>query len=90
MTGLAFHPNAYLSEKRNVRRGLVARTKILRALEEEGATARVLAKEATLNYKVVLHHLRLLQAERIATHKTSKKPYSWELTGAGQQRLKPV
>lgn len=90
MAKLAFHPNAYLSEIRNVRQGLASRTKILRVLEIRIATASVLAKEAGLNYHVVLHHLRLLETEKIALHKGSKKPYFWELTGMGQQRLKTV
>ena len=90
MAKLAFHPNAYLSETRNIRKGLVARTRVLKALERSSATAGVLAKENALSYKVVLHHLRLLEAENIVSRKTSKKPHLWELTGVGQQRLKPA
>ncbi len=88
MAKLAFHPNAYLSETRNIRQGLASRTKILRALEKNGATATALAKELKLNYSVVLHHLRLLENEKIALRRAGKRPYLWELTGVGQQRLK--
>jgi predicted ArsR family transcriptional regulator len=88
MAKLTFHPNAYLSETRNVRQGLTTRTKILRILERKDATANVLAKEAKLNYNVVLHHLRLFATEKIVIRKKSKKPFLWELTGIGQQRLK--
>jgi DNA-binding HxlR family transcriptional regulator len=84
----AFHPNAYLSQTRNIRRGLVARTKLLRALEENSTTAGMLTKQTALNYKVVVHHLRLLEAEKIVSRKVGKKPRCWELTGAGQQRLR--
>ncbi len=90
MAKLAFHPNAYLSETRNVRQGLSSRTKILRVLEKRNSTARVVAKESGLKYGVVLHHLRLLKVEKIVLRKTRKKPYLWELTGIGQQRLKAV
>lgn len=88
MAKLVFHPNAYLSETRNVRQGLMSRTKLLKVLERKNATANVVAKESKLNYGVVLHHLRLLEAEKIVLRKGRKKPYSWELTGMGQQRLK--
>ena len=88
MAKLLFHPNAYLSEKRNVKRGLESRTKILRVLERESATASVLASKSKLSYFVVLHHLGLLGAEKIVSGNRSKKPYIWKLTGMGQQRLK--
>lgn len=84
----SFHPNAYLTEKRNVRRGLESRTKILRALEKERATASMLAQKSKLSYSVILHHLKLLGDEKIITGDRSKKPYIWKLTGIGQQRLK--
>jgi hypothetical protein len=50
----------------------------------------MMAKESQLSYGVVLHHLRLLEGEKIVSRGESKKPYSWKLTGIGQQRLKPV
>lgn len=88
MAKLASHPNAYLSETKNIRQGLASRTKILRVLERKSATAPALVKEAGLNYSVILHHLRLLESEKIVDRKTGKKPHVWELTGMGQQRLK--
>jgi predicted ArsR family transcriptional regulator len=88
MAKLAFHPNAYLSEIKNIRQGLASRTQILRVLERKNTTAPALAKESGLNYSVILHHLRLLESEKIVTRETDKKPHVWELTGVGQQRLK--
>ncbi len=82
-----FHPNAYLSETRNVQRGLASRTKILRVLESKADTAKLVAEEAKLTYGVVLHHLHLLGAERIVSCEATSRPYSWKLTGLGQQRL---
>jgi len=82
----SFHPKAFLSQKRNVKLGLVARTRIILALEKAGANARSVANTIGLNYHIVLHHLHLLEAEKVVTRK-GKRPFLWELTGAGQQRL---
>ena len=82
----AYHPKAFLSLRRNVRPGLVARTRIVLLLERRASNAKTLAQETGLTYASVLHHLHLLEVEDIVLRK-GKKPYSWELTGAGQQRL---
>ncbi len=81
-----YHPKAFLSQKRNVSRGLTARTKILSLLEKSPQSARMLAEKVGLRYASILHHLHLLEAESITT-RGSEKPYLWRLTGAGQQRL---
>lgn len=88
MAKSASHPNAYLSEIRNTQQGVASRTKILRALEGKKATARRLAEDTGLTYRVVFHHLRLLETASIVVRTSRKKPYFWELTGMGQQRLK--
>ncbi len=90
MSKEAIHPNAYLTEIRNIRQGMASRTKILKALELGNATAKALTKKSKLTYNVVLHHLWLLEAEKIVLCKRGKKPYDWGLTGIGQQRLKDV
>jgi len=82
----SFHPKAFLSQKRNVKLGLVARTRVILALEKTGSNARNIAKTSGLNYKIVLHHLRLLEAEKVVNRK-GNRPFLWELTGVGQQRL---
>jgi DNA-binding HxlR family transcriptional regulator len=82
-----FHPNSYLSEIKNIRRGLKARTLVLNVLERHSVDARSLAGEAEIGYGVVIHHLRLLEAEGIVDRKGGKKPHVWVLTGAGQKRL---
>jgi hypothetical protein len=81
-----FHPKAFLSTKRNVKLGLTARTLVIQALEKTALNARGICKVTGLGYKIVLHHLRLLEAEKVVT-RNGKKPFIWELTGAGQQRL---
>ena len=82
-----FHPRAFLSRKRNVRLGLVARTRILQALERRESDVKGIMGLSELKYNVVIHHLRLLEAERVVVKRGGKKPFVWELTGGGQQRL---
>ena len=82
----AYHPKAFLSLRRNVQPGLAARTRIALLLEKNASNAKTLAQGTGLAYAAVLHHLHLLEAENIVLRK-GKKPYFWELTGAGQQRL---
>jgi len=89
MFKIPHHPKAFLTLKRNVRPGLLARTRIVLILEKTASNAKSLAHETDLSYASVLHHLRLLEAENILTRK-GKRPYLWELTGAGQQRLTDV
>jgi len=81
-----YHPKAFLSLKRNVRPGLVARTRIVLLLEKGASKAKSVAQRTELSYGVVLYHLHLLEAENILVRKGSR-PYLWDLTGAGQQRL---
>jgi predicted transcriptional regulator len=87
MFKISYHPNAYLARKRNVRLGLVARTKILQAIGDNALTAQDVRQQTGLNYSVALYHLRLLEEEKIVTRKAGKRPYFWALTGAGQKRL---
>jgi DNA-binding transcriptional ArsR family regulator len=75
-----------LERVKNVKNGLKARTKILTALEKRSSDAAAMAKEKSLSYGVVMHHLRLLEKEGIVNRK-GKRPYFWVLTGLGQKRL---
>lgn len=86
MLNEVYHPKAFLSLKRNVRPGLTARTRIVLLLEKGASNAKSIAQKTELSYGVILHHLHLLEAENILVRK-GKRPYLWELTGAGQQRL---
>lgn len=83
---LDFHPKAFLSQKRNVKLGLIARTRILVVLEESPGKAKEIVDASKLSYKTVTHHLRLLEVEKVTTRR-GNRPYIWQLTGAGQQRL---
>ncbi|MEM2971594.1 MAG: hypothetical protein QW270_04135 [Candidatus Bathyarchaeia archaeon] len=82
----AYHPNAYLSNIRNLKRGLRARTKILNVLGGGAVDAKTVAKETAMPYNVVMHHLRLLETEEIVKRRGGK-PHVWALTGLGQKRL---
>lgn len=81
-----YHPNAFLSNIRNNRRGLRTRTRILVALDRHSGNVRALSGETGLPYAVVLHHLMLLKAEDII-ERGHNRPYVWVLTGLGQKRL---
>jgi len=81
-----FHPKAFLLTKRNVKRGLRSRTKVIRTLEDNALTIRKICRFTGLSYQIVAHHLRLLETEKVVIRK-GKKPYLWELTGIGQQQL---
>jgi hypothetical protein len=86
MSREAYHPNAYLSNIRNNRLGLQARTRILNVLERISVDGKTVAKETGMHYGVVMHHLRLLRAEAIVEGRQNK-PHTWALTGMGQKRL---
>jgi hypothetical protein len=81
-----YHPNAYLSNIKNVKRGLIARTKLLNVLEKTSGDAKAIGNEAALPYGVAMHHLKLLGKEGIVRRKDSK-PCVWTITGVGQKRL---
>ena len=81
-----FHPRAFLSTKRNVKLGLNARTQVIQVLEKRALNAKYICQFTGLSYRIILHHLRLLEAENIVIRR-GKKPLIWELTIFGQQRL---
>jgi len=81
-----YHPKAYLTKRRNVRLGLRARTRVIRVLERGAQSAKAVTQETGLSYGVVRHHLLLLELENIVVRRAGR-PFSWELTGAGQQIL---
>lgn len=80
------HPKAFLTLKRNIQPGLLARTQILSVLEQRVCDAKTVSRETELSYKTVLYHLHLLEAEKILSLK-GRRTYLWQLTGVGQQKL---
>ena len=83
---MSVHPKAFLSRRRNVREGVSTRSRIIMVLERKPLSAKAIAEEAGISYSNVLHHLRLLEEEKIVKREGGK-PYVWKLTGIGQLRL---
>jgi predicted transcriptional regulator len=75
-----------LQKIKNVENGLKVRTILLSFLERRASDAVGIAKETSLSYRVVLHHLKLLENEGVLSRK-GHHPYVWALTGMGQSRL---
>jgi predicted transcriptional regulator len=83
----ALHPKAYLTSKRNMKAGVISRSKILIVLEREHKNARAIAKESALSYECVTYHLKAMKKERLVDKLTKEKPFTWGLTPFGQQKL---
>jgi len=83
----ALHPKAYLTSRRNVTAGLVSRTKILLVLEKNRRNASDIAKETKLSYECVAYHLKAMRKDRLVEKVTRTRPFAWELTPFGQQKL---
>lgn len=81
------HPKARLTSKRNVRAGLLSRSKILFALEKGRRNTREIAKEAALSYECVAYHLKTMKKDRLVDKLTKSKPFTWNMTPFGQQKL---
>ncbi len=81
------HHKAYLKSRRNVKAGLVSRTKILLALEEGRKSVKDVAKEAELTYSCVIYHLKAMKKDRLVEKQTKTKQVAWTLTPYGQQKL---
>ncbi len=81
------NPRAILTKKRNVRRGIEARSQILNLLEADESTARHLADHTEMKYSKVTYHLKLLEMENSVKKTTHKRRNVWQITGFGQQRL---
>jgi len=84
---LAFHPNAFLQLKRNVKAGLVARTKILNVLETGNRSVGDVCRASGLTYGCVIYHLKSLRTEKLVSRSGTKRPFVWALTNLGQQKL---
>ena len=84
---VSLHPKAYLTSKRNVRAGLISRSKILQALEKGRKTASDIAKETSLSYKCVAYHITAMRKDRLVDKASKRRPFTWQITPYGQQRL---
>jgi predicted transcriptional regulator len=84
---VSLHPKAYLKSKRNVRAGLISRSKILRTLEKGPRGTRDIARETALSYKCAAYHLGAMRKDRLVEKVGKRKPFSWQVTPYGQQSL---
>jgi predicted ArsR family transcriptional regulator len=82
-----YHPNAWLSDFRNVKAGLERRSEILRILEKSSSTANQLSERIDVSYSTILYHLHNLESRGIIERARLKPPYEWKITPIGQQRL---
>ena len=78
---------AYLSKIRNVKAGLLSRSKIIIAIEIGAGTIVEIANRSGLTYGCALHHLRAMNRERIVGRSGRNRQSTWFLTEFGQQRL---
>jgi predicted transcriptional regulator len=82
----SYHPKAFLSNTKNVKQGLITRTKIASILDKGSSTVKTIKEKTSINYSSILHHLHLMENEYIVK-KNNKRPFIWELTGVGQKKL---
>jgi hypothetical protein len=85
----SYHPKAFLSNTKNVKQGLVARTKIASILDMGACTAKTISGSASTSYSSIMHHLHLMENDEIVK-RSDKRPYVWGLTGAGQKKLTEI
>ena len=82
---------AILRRKRNTRKGLQVRNKILVYLynhSNESLTASKIADEIGMTYHVVNYHLRSLNNEMVVEREEITRRVFWKITGLGQQTIK--
>lgn len=80
------HPKAYLPMRRNVKRGLNVRSKLIAVLETGPKSLKEICEATKLSYSAVFYHMSLMAKYRVVS-KGGKKPHEWSLTGYGQQLL---
>lgn len=83
-------PRAYLGRIRNVKRGLMTRSRIIELLENGPSTTRRIAGGVGLSQSAVRKQLRNMAAEGIVEGRKIKGRFLWKLTGAGQSTLEEV
>ena len=77
---------AYLCTIRNIRRGLITRTKILQALDEHNDTPTAqLARLVEMSYGTILYHLRNMMAEGIVVR--DEETLHWSIGPSEQAEL---
>lgn len=83
----AVHSRAFLRSVRNVRKGLVTRSKIIELLSDKAYTMRQLAEEIGLSESSVRRHLNNMFTEGIVEKIRYRGRILWRLSGYGQLAL---
>ena len=82
---------AILGKKRNTRKGLQKRNKILKYLYDHSIKSifiNELIKNTGLSYSTISYHLKNMLKENVVSKKTTPRKVSWQITGLGQQTIK--
>lgn len=83
------NPRAYLSRMRNVRRGVIARSKIIDSMGA-GATIPHICHRSGLSPSNVRYHLTNMLAEGLVSRRRVRGRAWWTMTGAGQKTIDEV
>jgi len=83
----AIHSRAFLRSVRNVRKGLLTRSKIVELLSEKAYTMSQLAEEIGLSESSIRRHLNNMLAEGIVEKIKYRGKTLWRLSGYGQLAL---
>lgn len=81
------HSRAFLRLVRNVRKGLLTRSRIIELLSERACTMKQLAQEIGLSESSVKRHLDNMLAEGIVEKVKYRGKILWKLSGYGQLDL---
>ncbi len=81
---------AFLREVRNVKRGLITRSRIINILSRKACTISQLAEEMGLSKSSVRRHLRNMLAEGVVEKFRYKGKVLWRLSGSGQLDLEEI
>ncbi len=77
---------AYLGLIRNIRRGVITRSRILATVERQGqATTAAISRQVHVSYSTVLYHLRNMLRERLVERSSDTK--EWRLGPVRQLSL---
>lgn len=81
------HSRAFLRSIRNVKKGLLTRSMIIKLLSEKAYTMRQLAEEIGLSDSSIRRHLNNMLAEGIVEKIKYRGRILWRLSGYGQLAL---
>ncbi len=81
------NPRAYLKSIRNVRRGVVTRSRILDTIGPGSLTTLEICRRTGLNPSNVRYHLSNMLTEGLVVKRRGKGGIWWRLSGIGQKTI---